>query len=129
LFGAPRSMAQDPPLLDRSILQPLDVGEANRRWRIKYGVDPCLFHFGSGPHSATETLGYFLGGEGSIETYLPGGKRVGTWRSLDGFLSDELARLEALYPESERRQELFRRELAATQETRLRKPASSKRKT
>jgi hypothetical protein len=62
----------------------------------------ALFHFGSGPHSDTENLGYFVDSEGTIETYLPGGKRVGTWRSLGEF-QDELARLEALDPESERK--------------------------
>jgi hypothetical protein len=94
LFGAPRSMHKDPPLLDRSSRQPLDLAEANKHWRTKYKTDPSLFHFGSGPHSDTENVGYFMGGEG-IETYLPGGKRVGTWPSLREFLADELARLEA----------------------------------
>jgi hypothetical protein len=96
LYGAPRSMIKDPPLLDRSARQPLDVAEANRHWKTKYKTDPSLFHFGSGPHSHTENLGYFVGGEGGIETYLPGGKHMGTWRSLREFLADELARLEAL---------------------------------
>jgi hypothetical protein len=109
LFGVPRSMIQDSPRLDRSILQPLDVGEANRHWRIKYKVDPSLFYFGSGPHSYTEQRGYFLAGDGRIDAYLPGGKRLATWPSLGQFLSAELARLEAIYPESEQRQEQIRK--------------------
>jgi hypothetical protein len=109
LFGAPRSMIQDPPRLDRSIRQPLDVGEANRSWRIRYKVDPSLFHFGSGPHSYTEQRGYFLGADGRVDAYLPGGQQLATWPSLGEFLSDEPARLEAIYPESERRQEQMRK--------------------
>jgi hypothetical protein len=118
---APRSMIQDPPLLDRSIRQPLDVGEANGHWRIKYGVDQALFHFGCGPHSYTENCGYFLSGDGRIETYLPGGQPLATWPSLREFLADEIARLEGIYPESERRQEQFRLGLEAADKAKRRK--------
>jgi hypothetical protein len=114
-------MVQDSPLLDRSIRQPLDVGEANRHWRTKYGVDPSLFHFGSGPHSDTEERGYFLGCDGKIETYLSGGRQLATWPSLREFLADELARLEVIYPESERRQKQFRLELEAVEKLKGRK--------
>jgi len=33
LFGIPRSMANDPPLLNRSLSQPYDVGTVNRSWK------------------------------------------------------------------------------------------------
>jgi len=33
LYGLPPSMCQDPPLLDRSAHQPLDLGTANLHWR------------------------------------------------------------------------------------------------
>ena len=112
LFGIPRSMLQDPPLLDRSTLQPLDIGSANAMWRLKYKVDPALLYFGDGPHSNTENLGYFLADNGAVETYKRGGKRLESWPSLGTFISAEIARLEAAWPEYEREQERLREQYA-----------------
>jgi len=55
LYGLPPAMCQDPPLLKRSVRQPLDLGSANLHWRRKYTADPGRFHIGSGPYSALTT--------------------------------------------------------------------------
>jgi hypothetical protein len=104
-------MLHHPPMLDRAILQPLDIGEANRHWRREYNADALLFHFGSGHYSRTEKLGYFLDAEGRVEAYLRGGKEVGKWSSLREFFAEELNRLEPIYAESEKQSEQFRAEL------------------
>jgi len=108
LFGVPRSMLHDPPMLDRSISQPWDIGEVNRHWRREYNADALLFHFGSGHYSRTERLGYFLDAEGRVEAYLRGGKEVRKWSSLREFFAEELNRLEPIYAASEEHWEQFR---------------------
>jgi hypothetical protein len=133
LFGIPRSMLQDPPLLDRSTLHPLDIGTANTMWRLKYKVDPALLYFGEGPHSKTENLGYFIADNGAVETYRPGARRLESWPSLRTFLSAEVARLEAAWPEYEREQERLREqyplESAAMEKPERRRAAKPKKQT
>jgi len=103
LYGLPPSMCQTPPVLDRSARQPLDLGTANRQWRMRYSADQKHFHFGSGPYSPQENVAYFLEADGSVISLLPGGKRVSEWHSIEAFLRAEISRTESEYPEFEDR--------------------------
>jgi hypothetical protein len=97
LFGLPATMCQDPPMLDRSARQPLDLGTANASWRKRYAPRPSQLQFGSGPYSYEENTAYFLNEDGSIDAPIAGGRRVRNWPSLGPFLATELARAEALF--------------------------------
>ena len=109
LFGIPLSMAQDPPLLNRSVLQPLDVGTANENWRLEYGVDRPHFHFAGGPYSNTENVGYFLTPDNRVEAYLAREKRIGEWKTVGAFLAAETDRAESRFPDFERMMESAQR--------------------
>lgn len=98
LFGMPRSMASDPPLLNRSTLQPFDVGTANQFWKKEYAVPDDWFHFGGGPYSSSENIGYFFEPSGTIRASRKNGEDVGSWNSFRQFLYDELRRAEDAYP-------------------------------
>jgi hypothetical protein len=97
LFGLPPTMCQDPPLLDRSARQPLDLGAANSFWRKRYAPRSSQFHFGSSQYSHDENMGYFLNEDGTIDALIRGGRRLWSWASLEPFLAAELARSEALF--------------------------------
>ncbi|MGH9761435.1 MAG: hypothetical protein ACREDR_23375, partial [Blastocatellia bacterium] len=99
LFGIPPSMASDPPLLDRSVAQPLDIGTANTVWKRGYAVEKDWFHFGGGPYTFDENIGYFFDQSGTIHSMRKSGKSLGSWRTFKQFLVDELARAEAAYSE------------------------------
>ena len=94
LYGLPPSMCQLPPLLNRAVRQPLDLGTANQRWRKKYSSDPALFHFGSSPYSPEANVGYFLKSNGSVVALLKGDHQECEWPSIERFLSQELLRAE-----------------------------------
>ena len=102
LYGIPLSMAQDPPLLNRSVQQPLDVSTANETWRLEYRVPRSNFYFGGGPHSSQENRGYFLTPKNQVEAFLVGGKKIGEWQSMATFLAEEIDRAESIFPEFER---------------------------
>jgi hypothetical protein len=114
-------MLADPPLLDRSTRQRMDLASANQNWSIKYKAESRLFFFGSGPHSYTENLGYFYDEKGLIQTYVQGGVRVQEYSTFQELMTQELARLESIYPEYERRQAEFGRELSAKQKSQRKK--------
>jgi hypothetical protein len=97
LFGIPPSMTKSPPLLDRSVLQPLDIATANKDWRREYFVADELFYFGVSDYSDDELVGYFLAESGTVHAFRKSGEAVGGWRSLGPFLQDELARAEEDY--------------------------------
>ena len=103
LCGLPPSMCQDPPLLDRSARQPLDLGTANQYWRTQYSKDKSLFHFGGAPHTFEENVAYFLQPNGRVVALLPREKHVADWPSIEEFLRAELPRVEAQYREYEDR--------------------------
>ena len=103
LYGLPPSMCHNPPLLDRSARQPLDLGTANLNWRRQYAADPTQFHFGGSQYSHEENIAYFLNGDGSVVALLKGGHRVWDWPSIETFLNAELPRAESQYEEFERR--------------------------
>jgi hypothetical protein len=97
LFGLPDTMRQNPPLLNRSVRQPLDLGAANTYWRRPYKADPAQFHFGGGPLSYKENVGYFLNPDESVEVFRSDGRRIWSWTSIVEFLNHELPRAESLF--------------------------------
>jgi hypothetical protein len=101
LFGIPPSMANDPPLLNRSGSAPYDLATANRYWKNEYQVPLDWFHFGGGPFSHEERVGYFFDSEGSIVSSRKSGEPAGQWATFHTFLADELSRSEADYPRFE----------------------------
>lgn len=101
LYGIPGSMANDKPLLDRSASQPHDLATANRFWRHEYKVPPGWFHFGSAPLSHDENAGYFFDELGNVHAARKSNPVVSSWSTFSAFLSDELARCEAMYPDFE----------------------------
>jgi hypothetical protein len=98
LYGLPPSMQQAQPLLDRSRVQPLDLGAANTSWRTEYKGAVAGLHFGGRAWSAEENIGYFWGADGP-EAYREHGEVVGRWPDLASLLAVELARAEALFLE------------------------------
>jgi hypothetical protein len=123
LFGVPPSMARIPPLLDRSASHPLDLATANRHWRGEHAVEGDLFHFGGGPFSIDERVGYFLDAEGMIRSCRKNGREVESWKSFRDFLDAELRRAEADYP----RFEAFMKEVLEHHRPRTRKRRGPKR--
>ena len=103
LFGVPGAMIDSPPLLSRSIRQPLDLATANRNWAADFEPRVGQFHFGGGPYSFDENLGYFLNPDESVEARRKGGEIFQSWPSIKKFLEGELARAEAQFPEHESR--------------------------
>ena len=99
LFGVPPSMVDGG--LDRSVLQPHDLSTANCYWRASYHAPADSFYIGGGPFSSEEHVAYFLLEDGSIESYRKGGEIVRGWPDYRVFLSEEIARSEAMYPEYE----------------------------
>jgi hypothetical protein len=98
LFGVPPSMVSDMPLLNRSTTQPYDVGTANSDWKREYSVPADWFHFGGGPLSFDENIGYFFDPVGTIYSVRKNGERLRSWQSFSEFLEDELRKAEAAYP-------------------------------
>ena len=109
LYGLPVSMAKNPPLLNRSVRQPLDLATANIDWKNPYRPSESQFHFGSGPYSDNENIAYFLNPDRSIEARRAGGEVFGKWVTLGDFLAQEILRVESLFPAYESsRSELLR---------------------
>ena len=78
-------------LLDRTVLQPLDIGTANEYW--KHEFERSDFHFGSRYFDDEENCGYFLEGD-IIRSCLKTGEVVGTWTNFPDFLTSELTTTE-----------------------------------
>lgn len=81
LCGMPPSMLNNPPLLDRSLLQCHDIGTANKNWKKRFKVSQDAFHFGGRHYSNTENAGYFFH-EGAVISILENGQFLGQWNSL-----------------------------------------------
>ena len=101
LYGLPPSMTQDPPLLDRSRAQPLDLATANLYWRHEFSQSQDEFHIGGSHLSLEENVGYFVSEDGSISSYRKGSEHVRTWEGLRAFLDEEILRSKDFYPEFE----------------------------
>jgi hypothetical protein len=111
LFGIPVSMAAKPPLLNRSVRQPFDLATANSSWSVSYKPEARQFHFGGGPYSWDENLGYFLNVDGSVGAKREGGQSFKFWPSVSEFPLDEIRRNEVLYGPHEERMAAFQEEL------------------
>ena len=98
LFGIPPSMASPPPLLNRSVAQPYDIASANRHWIREYDIAENWFHFGGGPLTQEENIGYFIDEAGAIHAARKTGELMRSWTSFSDFLEDELQSCEARYP-------------------------------
>jgi hypothetical protein len=110
LFGVPPMMARRPPQIDRTTAWPLDIATAQENWRLDYDTSPNDFFIGYGPHSTDEHVGYFLWPNGGVEALRKGGEQFAQWGDFQHFLSDELVRAEAAYPEFEDTMERILRE-------------------
>jgi hypothetical protein len=101
LYGIPPSMADDQPRLNRSANQPHDLATANRFWKQEYGVPPDWFHFGGGPLSHDENVGYFFDALGTVHSVRKDRSVIASWPNFSRFLYDELTRCEAMYSDFE----------------------------
>ena len=102
LFGLPPSMIAEPPLLDRSVVQPMDLATAHRDWRAKYEAEEDEFHFGSSDWTMEKTIGYFVSPTGSVRGLVASEGCVAQWSDFDLFLDDEVKRNKAAYPAYEK---------------------------
>jgi hypothetical protein len=91
IFGIPKSMLNEPALLDRSSRQCLDISTANQHWIHEYNIDKSLFHFGGRHYSDELNCGFFMSNEGTIFSYLKTGEVVGNWNSLEEFFRSEIS--------------------------------------
>ena len=89
LFGLAPSMQKQPPTLDRSRLQCLDLSLANSDWLKEFDVDQTLFYFGGREYSYSENIGYFISSS-RIQAFRTTGELLHEWRSFPAFLSSEL---------------------------------------
>jgi hypothetical protein len=101
LFGIPPSMNSNTLFLDRSVLQPHDLSTAHLSWRHEFKNCEELFHFGGGPWSFTDNVGYFLDTNGKIYSVLKDGNIVDSWSDFKEFISIELERSEQCFPDHE----------------------------
>jgi hypothetical protein len=90
LYGLPPAMQGARPRLDRTTLQALDLGLANRSWVREFRTHPDGLYVGGRSWSREANCGYFLAADGSIHSVLRTGEVVGTWSSLELMLSAEL---------------------------------------
>ena len=102
LYGLPASMTKDPPQLDRTEIQPLDLATANHYWRGTFTSDASLFQIGGGPWSNAENLGYFLSSNEGVKALRKKDQVVSSWPSIEKFLEEELPRAEAQFPDFEK---------------------------
>ncbi len=101
LYGIPPSMAQEPPLLDRTTIQPLDLATASTHWRHGFTDDLSLFQIGGSPLSLEENVGYFLTADSSVVSLKKRSHRINAWKSIQRFLVEELERAQTQYSEFE----------------------------
>jgi hypothetical protein len=90
LYGIPPSMVKDPPLLNRSTLQCLDISLANRNWKRAFPGQEARFHFGGRHYDSTQNSGYFWDPGGEIIAVLKTGEVVGSWTDFQLFFAEEL---------------------------------------
>lgn len=101
LYGIPPSMAQNPPLLDRTTIQPLDLATANTHWRHGFTDDLSLFQIGGSPLSLEENVAYFLVADSGVVSLKKRNHKVKAWESIQQFLDEELERAQKQYSEFE----------------------------
>lgn len=86
LYGIPISMLKEPPLLNRSIRQPLDIGTANLHWRKSFKDFSSKFHFGGIKWTFSENAGVFLDDSGIIVAVLKTGEVVQEFENYEKLL-------------------------------------------
>ena len=97
LFGLTPSLYRH-GLLDRTILQCLDVGSANSEWKHEYeNISESEFHFGGRGWTETENLGYFLNTDGRIFVKRKNGLILAQYENFSDFLRPEIEASEKLY--------------------------------
>jgi hypothetical protein len=94
IYGAPASMAEDPPLLNRSLLSPLDIS-SGRYWRSNYALaDGKDQLFASKNVGDTGQIGYFIGPSGQVVGRGNGSHFVndqsGPWPNIAEWLASEI---------------------------------------
>jgi hypothetical protein len=95
LFGLPPSLYSK-GVLNRSQLQPFDLGAANTDWIKEYIVDKDFFHFGGRAYSLDENIGYFLDKSNNILSIRKNGKQLRQWASFQDFLAEEIPTAEKM---------------------------------
>jgi len=95
VYGIPPSMAADPPLLDRSLWMPLDIG-SGRHWRLKYSASsPSDLLFASRNVDDDGQVGYFMAPDGVIKAYGAGSRHAltmnGEWANLAQWMATQVA--------------------------------------
>ena len=103
LFGIPNPGNPESKAINRSTVRPLDLGTGNRAWINGYNLSSTMFHFGSGPFSFDENVGYFLSDDNEILSIKKNGEIVGKWHwnQLDQFFEQEIERSEERYKDFE----------------------------
>jgi len=97
IYGAPVSMAQDPPMLDRSRRAPLDIS-SGRHWRTGYAQanDGDLL-FASKNVGDEGQIGYFISPKGRIVGRGNGSPNVhpqsGPWDNVTDWLASEIGQV------------------------------------
>ncbi len=92
-YGMPPTMLKSDPGLDRSRL---NIGTANRRWKLGYNIDQSLFHFAARHYTDSENIGYFLDKNSNIYSFRKTGEQLGMWSDLSSFLASEIKASEEL---------------------------------
>jgi hypothetical protein len=91
LFGLPKTWLET-GLVDRSVLEPLNLYTANETWIDDLGINPKYFIFGSSPYSDSFNINYLIY-EDRIYGALENEVIVENWPTIDAMLEDELNRL------------------------------------
>lgn len=94
LYGLAPSLQGNPPLLDRSRVQPLDLGSANSTWKAGFLFSGGKFHFGVRPHRRKFAGFFWNPAKDRIETRSRFGFRLGQWSRFEDFLEAELSAAE-----------------------------------
>lgn len=95
-YGVPLSMLGYPPMLNRSIVQCLDLGMAGTWWSREYRNSSGRFHFGGRHFSYRENIGYFIEGKTTVLSLKKTGQVINQWKNFKDFLTDELKASERL---------------------------------
>jgi hypothetical protein len=94
IYGVPDSMAQDPPLLDRSRRAPIDIS-TGRLWRSNYApANEDHFLFASKNVGNDGQMGYFISSTGQVVGRGNGSPEVaeqtGPWANVTDWLASEI---------------------------------------
>ena len=100
LYGMPPSMLQDPPLLNRSGFNPLDLGIAQQHWKREEEAPDAWFLFGSSMWRYDANIHYLLDDAGVVHGWVDGAE-ARCWSNLTEFFAEELLRAQEAFPAHE----------------------------